>query len=241
MRDKNAAGFVVDYTVLKTRTATDKISFATNYVINFKTWLSTTAENKKRINFEIGPRSNTDKITVDAYLLKRDGTEIYLNPANTFVGISYQTDNNQNKMLEPFVPNSRDNAIEKILMANFRGEKTIRDQFYLPNDAFFDNDFQTYNEGSNVNAFDLNEVDYTSFTTFLNRKKRNNFIYPAERLYSFNSPNPIVAELRKRSIGYSGGTALMFAKVKPDDPQDTNYYFITNEHVVRANRQAAIN
>ncbi|WAM04885.1 hypothetical protein [Mycoplasmopsis cynos] len=40
--------------------------------------------------------------------------------------------------------------------------------------------------------------------------------------------NKIFENLRKRVFVVGGGTSTMIAKVKPSDPNDHRYYFITN-------------
>ncbi|MCU9936778.1 hypothetical protein NWP96_06945 [Mycoplasmopsis cynos] len=43
--------------------------------------------------------------------------------------------------------------------------------------------------------------------------------------------NKIFENLRKRVFVVGGGTSTMIAKVKPSDPNDQRYYFITNRRV----------
>ncbi|MBN3534409.1 hypothetical protein [Mycoplasma procyoni] len=46
-----------------------------------------------------------------------------------------------------------------------------------------------------------------------------------------NESNSFFEEIRKRVFVVGGGTSTMLSKVKPSDPSDQRYYFITNRHV----------
>lgn len=149
------------------------------------------------------------------------------------MGISYDTDNQTNHSVLPYDPNSAENTAIARQLDSFKNTAN-NSKAYDTNDLFEHNDFKTYATGPNSNAWD------TSFLTreprrpanFAARVTQNGYMPKIERLYGFvYSQNPVFTELRKRSISYNYGTAIMFAKVKPKDQNDENYYFLTNQHV----------
>ncbi|SYV97136.1 Uncharacterised protein, partial [Mycoplasmopsis edwardii] len=53
----------------------------------------------------------------------------------------------------------------------------------------------------------------------------------SQRLDASQNNDKLFENIRKRVFVVGGGTSTMIAKVKPNDPNDHRYYFLTNRHV----------
>ncbi|QJB71296.1 hypothetical protein [Mycoplasma sp. 1654_15] len=164
-----------------------------------------------------------------------------LMPNNSFVSLSFTTDNKENKTIEKYIYPSQ---YTKETITYDKQDKIIEndDKRYewLPKtvDIFPDdwinlvdpNPSKTFVK--NPNAFDKSTQDpLTSFDNALNKTMTNNFVNSMERILNYNKFDPRIEDLQVRSFG-NRGTYTMIAKVKPHDDEDQRYYVLSNRHVV---------
>ncbi|WP_322960319.1 hypothetical protein [Mycoplasmopsis cynos] len=107
------------------------------------------------------------------------------------------------------------------------------------NDTFFIEKYSTVIDVSYY-VYDGKDENFSITSKILNNShfaklSSNEEFYKNEkegkRLDVSLNKNKIFENLRKRVFVVGGGTSTMIAKVKPSDPNDQRYYFITNRHV----------
>ncbi|TDV24452.1 hypothetical protein BCF59_0422 [Mycoplasmopsis mustelae] len=99
---------------------------------------------------------------------------------------------------------------------------TITEITYLANQ----NDDRLFSLSENYLTDDL----HAKLSTNERAYDSNNKVYSAQRVLT-NQKRELFDNIKKRVFVLGGGTSTMIAKVKPSDPNDQRYYFITNRHV----------
>ncbi|WP_215737826.1 hypothetical protein [Mesomycoplasma hyorhinis] len=210
----------------------DDITYVRNLYQNYQNQLD---NNKKETN------SNTnDSQSEQENNVEKPNTKLIM-PNNSFVSLSYITDNKENKTLQKYVYPSQYNQ-ETI--------KYDKEDKIIPNDDkryqwlpktvdIFPDDWvslvdpdpsKTFKK--NPNAFDKSTQEAEiSFDHPLTRKLDNNFVNSLERILPYNKFDPEINDLQIRSFG-NRGTYTMISKVKPNDDNDQRYYVLSNRHVV---------